>query len=53
MARPKKDSVAISLMMRKELAEDLNKYCDKTMLSKTAAIEKAVKEMVEREKAVK
>lgn len=50
MARPEKDGQHISLYMEKAVAEALTKYCKKTMLSKTAAIEKAVKEMIEREK---
>ena len=47
MARPKKDSVPLSILMKKELAEDLAKYCEKTRLTKTAAIEKAVEEMLD------
>lgn len=47
MARPKKDSVPLSILMEKELAEELSKYCEETRLTKTAAIEKAVEKMLD------
>ena len=49
MPRPKKDSVPISILMERKLAEQLNEYCKETFLTKTAAIEKALHEMFQRE----
>lgn len=49
MDRPKKESVPVSLLMQKDLAARLDKYCKDTMLSKTAAIEKAVLKMLSEE----
>ena len=48
MARPKKEGKAVSLMMEKSVFEQLENYCDKTYLSKTAVIEKALKELFEK-----
>lgn len=48
MAREKKDGSHVSLYMDRLIAEELTYYCKETGLPKTAAIEKAVKEMVER-----
>ena len=48
MARPKKDGKTVSLIMEKELFERLERYCDETYLTKTAAIEKALKTLLDR-----
>lgn len=50
MARQKKDSVPVSLLMEKNLAKELERYCKETRLTKTAAIEKAIQKMLEKEK---
>lgn len=47
MARPKKDGKTVSLIMEKELFDRLEAYCDETYLTKTAAIEKALKNMLD------
>lgn len=49
MARPKKEGKTVSLLMDKELFEELEAYCEKTYLAKTAAIEKALRQMLERD----
>ncbi len=49
MARPKKDGKTVSLIMEKELFDRLEAYCDETYLTKTAAIEKALRMMIDRE----
>jgi len=49
MARPKKDGKTVSLIMEKELFDRLEAYCDETYLTKTAAIEKALTELLDRE----
>lgn len=49
MPRPKKDGKAVSLIMDKDLFERLESYCDETYLSKTAAIEKALKKALDEE----
>ena len=48
MARPKKDGKTVSLIMEKELFDRLEAYCDETYLTKTAAIEKALKMLLDR-----
>ena len=48
MAREKKDGCHVSLYMDRLVAEDLELFCKETGLPKTAAIEKAVKEMIGR-----
>lgn len=48
MARPKKDGKTVSLIMEKALFERLEQYCDETYLTKTAAIEKALKILLDR-----
>lgn len=50
MARPKKEGKAVSLLMDKSLFEQLEQYCEVTYLSKTAAIEKALKLLFEEQK---
>ena len=50
MARAKKDGCHVSLYMDRIINEQLEQYCKETGLPKTAAIEKAIKEMMEKEK---
>ena len=49
MARPKKEGKAVSLLMDKALYDMLENYCESSYLTKTAAIEKALDQMFERE----
>ena len=49
MARPKKDGKTVSLIMEKELFDRLEAYCDETYRTKTAAIEKALRMMIDKE----
>lgn len=49
MPRQKKDHKAISIKLDKSLFVRLEEYCDNTYLTKTAAIEKALSEMLEKE----
>lgn len=44
MARQKKDGIALNCNIDKEIAEALERYCQETRLSKTAAVEMALKE---------
>ena len=53
MARPKKDGKPVSLIMDKDLYARLEAFCEETYLSKTAAIEKALKEFLDREQSEK
>lgn len=48
MPRPKKDSVPISLLMDRQIAKLLDDYCKENYLTKTAAIEKAVTLMLQK-----
>ncbi|MCR5227301.1 MAG: hypothetical protein K6E27_08830 [Eubacterium sp.] len=45
MARPKKEGKPVSLMMEISLFNELENYCEKTYLSKTAVIEMALKQL--------
>ena len=49
MARPKKDGKTVSLIMEKDLFDRLEAYCEETYLTKTAAIEKALHMMIDKE----
>lgn len=49
MARPKKDGSYFSCFMKIDLAEKLHEYADKHDLTLTAAVERAVRQMIERE----
>ena len=49
MARPKKDGSYFSCFMKAELAEKLHEYADKHDMTLTAAVERAVKQMIEQE----
>ena len=50
MARSKKDGHPVSLIMDKTLFDRLEEYCEETYLTKTAAIEKALKEYLDKYK---
>ena len=50
MARPKKDGKPVSLMMEINLFKQLEDYCEKTYLSKTAVIELALMQLFKEEK---
>ncbi len=49
MARPKKDGSYFSCFMKTELAEKLHEYADMHDMTLTAAVERAVKQMIEQE----
>lgn len=42
MPRPKKDGVAFSIRMEKDIFERLEKYCEESGQSKTVAMERAL-----------
>ncbi len=46
MARPKKESHPITIRMAQELFDRLNDFCDRSGLSKTVAIERALTEYI-------
>ena len=43
MARPKKDNTPISVRLDRDIFNSLEKYCEKTGMTKTASIEQALK----------
>ena len=49
MSRPKRNARPVSLLLDTDLFDQLEEYCSKTYLTKTAAIQKALREMFERE----
>ena len=49
MARPKKDGSYFSCFMKTDLSEKLHEYADQHDLTLTAAVERAIKQMLERE----
>ena len=49
MARPKKDGSYFSCFMKTELSEKLHEYADKYDMTLTAAVERAVRQMIERD----
>ena len=49
MARPKKDGSYFSCFMKAELAEKLHDYAKKHDMTLTAAVERAVKQMIEKD----
>ena len=53
MARSKKDGKPVSLIMDKDLYARLEEYCDETYMTKTATIEKALKELLDKERPQK
>ena len=53
MARSKKDGKPVSLIMDKDLYKRLEEYCDETYMTKTATIEKALKELLDKERPQK
>ena len=48
MSRPKKDGKFLNCYMRKDLYERVEKYCEETMIPKTAIVEKAVEEYLDK-----
>lgn len=50
MAKSKKDGTPVSLMMRKDVYDALEDYCAETYRTRTAAIEIAVKKMIDEHK---
>lgn len=46
MARPKKESHPITIRIAQELFDRLNDFCDRSGLSKTVAIERALTEYI-------
>ncbi len=49
MARPKKEGKNVSMIMDKSVFDVLERYCEKTYTTKTAAIEKALNKMLNEE----
>ena len=49
MARPKKDGSYFSCFMKTDLSEKLHEYADQHDLTLTAAVERAVRQMIERD----
>ncbi len=49
MVRAKKDYKALNIKLKSEVSDRLEAYCEKTYLTKTAAVEKALTEMLDRE----
>jgi len=49
MARPKKDGSYFSCFMKTDLSEKLHEYADQHDLTLTAAVERAIRQMLERE----
>ena len=52
MARPKKDGSYFSCFMKTELSEKLHEYADKYDMTLTAAVERAVRQMIERDEQI-
>ena len=48
MPRQKKDGKYINIYMQRSLVEAIEEYSDQTMIPKTAILEKAVREYLER-----
>ena len=48
MPRPRKDGKYVNLYARKDLMERLDEYSEKTMIPKTAVLEKALEEYLNR-----
>lgn len=47
MSRPRKDSEFLHCKLDRKISEDINKLCEKSGLTKTAAVERALKMYVE------
>ncbi len=47
MARKKKEYANVGIKMEKSVSDKLDKYCEDTGMSKTAVIERAVKNYIE------
>lgn len=43
MARPKKDGIKATYLIDRPIMEELDKFCEETGLSKTVAVERALK----------
>lgn len=48
MPRPKKDGKYVNFYARKDLMDRLEEYSEKTMIPKTALLEKALEDYLER-----
>ena len=48
MPRPKKDSKILNIKLDSKIYDELAKYCDKTKLTKTAAVELAIEEYLKK-----
>ena len=48
MARQKKDGKLVNFYMDVKLVEELEKYCEETGMSKTTAVERFIKEGLEK-----
>ena len=48
MARQKKDGQFLNCYMRKDLYDRVETYCNETMIPKTAIVEKAVQEYMDK-----
>lgn len=44
MANKKKDGISVNYILRKEVFDMLNKYCEETGLTRTAAVERFVEQ---------
>ena len=53
MARQKKDGQFLNCYMRKDLYDRVEKYCNETMIPKTAIVEKAVQEYMDKVAPIK
>lgn len=49
MARPKKDGSYFSCFMKTDLSEKLHEYADKYDMTLTAAVERAIRMMIEKD----
>ncbi len=47
MSRAKKDSELLHCRLDKKISEDLRKFCEKSDLTRTAAVERALKFYIE------
>ena len=48
MARAKKNGEFVNCKIRQEIVDELNAYSEKTMIPKTAVVEKAIEEYLSR-----
>ncbi len=47
MSRAKKDSVLLHCRLDRKISEDITKFCEKSGLTKTTAVERALKFYIE------